>query len=152
MHLLIVRSQELTESFTFALVTVLCFTVQLPVMWWPSDQVLTDVQLTQKRLGFPLIRSGDILELFRFLRGKKPLCLHPPMKQLLLLFACFSLTVCLVSADCDEIHTSQGPTGASRDNIEVYYRDVGHHRKFILINRNPYWVRVDLQILKVTRN
>ena len=73
------------------------------------------------------------------------------MKQLLLLFACFSLTVCLVSADCDEIHTSQGPTGASRDNIEVYYRDVGHHRKFILLNRNPYWVRVDLLVGKLKR-
>jgi hypothetical protein len=68
------------------------------------------------------------------------------MKQLLLLFACFSLTVRLVSADCDEIHMSKGPTGASRRNVEVYYRDKEHHRKFILLNRNPYDVRVDLLV------
>jgi len=73
------------------------------------------------------------------------------MKHLLLLFACFSLTICLVSADCDEIHMSKGPTGASRDNIEVYYRDKEHHRKFILLNRNPYWVRVDLLVGKLRR-
>jgi hypothetical protein len=66
------------------------------------------------------------------------------MKQLLLLFACFSLTVRLVSADCDEIHMSKGPTGASRRNIEVYYRNKEHHRKFILLNKNPYDVRIDL--------
>ena len=68
------------------------------------------------------------------------------MKQLLLLFACFSLTIRLVSADCDEIHGSNGPTHGSRYNVEVYYRDKEHHRKFILLNRNPYDVRVDLLI------
>ena len=68
------------------------------------------------------------------------------MKQLLLLFACFSLTIRLVSADCDEIHGSNGPTRGSRYNIEVYYRDEEHHRKFILLNRNPYDVRVDLLV------
>ena len=64
------------------------------------------------------------------------------MKQLLLLFACFSLTIRLVSADCDQIHTAKGPTPGSRYNIEVYYRDEEHHRKFILLNRNPYDVHV----------
>jgi hypothetical protein len=73
------------------------------------------------------------------------------MKQLLLFFACFSLTIRLVFADCDEIQMSKGPTGASRDNIEVYYRDIGYHRKFILLNRNPYWVRVDLLVGKLRR-
>ena len=68
------------------------------------------------------------------------------MKQLLFLFACFSLTARLVFADCDEIHRSKGPTRGSRYNIEVYYRDKEHHRKFILLNRNPYDVRVDLLI------
>jgi hypothetical protein len=68
------------------------------------------------------------------------------MKQLLLLFACFSLTIRLVFADCDEIHGSNGPTRGSRYNIEVYYRDEEHHRKFILLNRNPYEVWVDLLI------
>jgi len=69
-----------------------------------------------------------------------------PMKQLLLLFACFSLSIRLVFADCDEIHRSKGPTHGSAYNIEVYYRDEEHHRKFILLNRNPYDVRVDLLI------
>ena len=68
------------------------------------------------------------------------------MKQLLLLFSCFSLTIHLVSADCDEVHRSNGPTLGSRYNVEVYYRDKEHHRKFILLNRNPYDVRVDLLI------
>ena len=68
------------------------------------------------------------------------------MKQLFLLFACFSLTIRLVSADCDEIHESNGPTRGSRYNVEVYYRDKEHHRKFILLNRNPYDVRVDLLV------
>jgi hypothetical protein len=68
------------------------------------------------------------------------------MKQLLLLFACFSLSIRLVSADCDEIRMAKGPTGGSRYNIEVYYRDKEHHRKFILLNRNPYDVYVDLRI------
>jgi hypothetical protein len=48
------------------------------------------------------------------------------MKQLLLLFACFSLTIRLVSADCDEIHSSKGPTRGSRYKVEVYYRDKEH--------------------------
>ena len=73
------------------------------------------------------------------------------MKQLLLILACFSLTTRLVSADCDEIHMSKGPTRASRSNIEVYYRDKEHYRKFILLNRNPYWVRVDLLVGKLRR-
>src|SRR5262249_38536093 len=64
------------------------------------------------------------------------------MKQLLLLFACFSVTIRLVSADCDEIHIAKGPTGGSQYNIEVYYIDREHHRKFILLNRNPYDVHV----------
>ena len=68
------------------------------------------------------------------------------MKQLLLILACFSVTVRFVFADCDEIHMSKGPTGASRRNVEVYYRDKEHHRKLILLNRNPYDVRVDLPI------
>jgi hypothetical protein len=68
------------------------------------------------------------------------------MKQLLLLFACFCLTIRLASADCDQIHGSNGPTRGSQYNIEVYYRDKDHHRKFILLNRNPYDVRVDLLI------
>jgi hypothetical protein len=68
------------------------------------------------------------------------------MKQLLLLFACFSLSIRVVSADCDEIHGSNGPTPGSRYNIEVYYRDKEHHRKFIILNRNPYEVWVDLLI------
>ena len=73
------------------------------------------------------------------------------MKQLLLLFAFFSLTIRLVSADCDEIHRSNGPTRGSRYKVEVYYRDKEHHRKFILLNRNPYGVRVDLQVGKLRR-
>jgi hypothetical protein len=68
------------------------------------------------------------------------------MKQLLLVFACVCLTIRLASADCDQIHGSNGPTRGSRYNIEVYYRDKEHHRKFILLNRNPYDVRVDLLI------
>jgi hypothetical protein len=68
------------------------------------------------------------------------------MKQLLVLFACFGLTIRVVFADCDEIHKSHGPTRGSRYNIEVYYRDKEHHRKFILLNRNPYDVLVDLLI------
>ena len=73
------------------------------------------------------------------------------MKRLLLLFACFSLTIRLVSADCDEIHESNGPTRGSRYNVEVYYRDKEHHRKFILLNRNPYDVRVDLLVGNLRR-
>jgi len=73
------------------------------------------------------------------------------MKQFLLMLACFSLTARLVSADCDEIHISKGPTGASRRNIEVYYRDKEHHRKSILLNRNPYHVRVDLLVGNLRR-
>ena len=68
------------------------------------------------------------------------------MKQLLLLFACFGLTIRLVFADCDEIHGSNGPTRGSRYNVEVYYRDEEHHRKFILLNRNPYDVYVDYTV------
>jgi hypothetical protein len=68
------------------------------------------------------------------------------MKHFLLLLGCFSLTIRLVSADCDEIHGSKGPTRGSRYNVEVYYRDKEHHRKFILLNRNPYDVWVDLLI------
>ena len=68
------------------------------------------------------------------------------MKQLLLIFACFSLTIRLVSADCDEIHSSHGPTRGSRHNIEVYFRDQENHRKFILLNKNPYDVRVVLLV------
>ena len=73
------------------------------------------------------------------------------MKQLPLILACFSLTGRLVSADCDEIHMAKGPTPGSRYNIEVYYRDKEHHRKFILLNRNPYHVRVDLLVGKLRR-
>ena len=68
------------------------------------------------------------------------------MKPLLLLFACFSLSIRLVSADCDEIHGAKGPTPGSRKNIEVYYKDLEHHRKFILLNRNPYDVHVDYTV------
>ena len=68
------------------------------------------------------------------------------MKHLLVLFACFCATIRLASADCDQIQGSNGPTRGSRYNIEVYYRDKDHHRKFILLNRNPYDVRVDLLI------
>jgi hypothetical protein len=68
------------------------------------------------------------------------------MKQFFLVFACFCLTIRLASADCDQIHGSNGPTRGSRYNIEVYYRDKDHHRKFILLNRNPYDVRVNLLI------
>jgi hypothetical protein len=68
------------------------------------------------------------------------------MKQLLFILACFSVTVRFVLADCDEIHMSKGPTGASRRNVEVYYRNKEHHRKFILLNKNPYAVQVDLRV------
>ena len=68
------------------------------------------------------------------------------MKHLLLAIACFSLSIHLVFADCDQIQGSTGPTPGSRYNVEVYYRDKEHHRKFILLNRNPYDVRVDLLI------
>jgi hypothetical protein len=68
------------------------------------------------------------------------------MKQLLYVFACFSLTTRLVFADCDEVAKSKSPTRGSAYNVEVYYRDESHHRKFILLNRNPYDVRVDLLI------
>ena len=37
---------------------------------------------------------------------------------------------------------AKGPTPGSRYNIEVYYMDKEHHRKFILLNRNPYDVHV----------
>src|SRR5215469_4994237 len=97
-----------------------------------------------------VVFCGSVLqvgpELFSFSQDKKALCLRPPMKQLLLLFGCFSLSIRLVSADCDEIHGAKGPTPGSRKNIEVYYRDEEHHRKFILLNRNPYDVHVDYTV------
>ena len=68
------------------------------------------------------------------------------MKNFILLLACFSLTTRFVFADCDEISESKGPAPGSAHNVEVYYRDKSHHRKFILLNRNPYDVRVDLLI------
>ena len=68
------------------------------------------------------------------------------MKHLLLLFACFSLSIHLVFADCDQIQGSNGPSRGSAYNVEVYYRDKSNRRKFIILNRNPYDVRVDLLI------
>ena len=59
------------------------------------------------------------------------LCLHPPMEQLLLLFACFSLAVRLVSVDCDEIHMSKGPAGASRYNIDTETKSITESLSFL---------------------
>jgi hypothetical protein len=90
--------------------------------------------------------KDSIPEFFCFLRDNNHLCSHPPMKRFLLLFACFSLSIHLVFADCDQIQGSNGPTRGSAYNVEVYYRNKSNRRKFIILNRNPYDVRVDLLI------
>jgi hypothetical protein len=68
------------------------------------------------------------------------------MKHFLLLFACFCLSIHVAFADCDQIQGSNGPTRGSAYNVEVYYRDKSNRRKFMILNRNPYDVRVDLLI------
>jgi hypothetical protein len=90
--------------------------------------------------------QNRIIMSFRFLRNNNRLSSHPPMKHFLLLFACFSLSIHLVFADCDQIQGSNGPTRGSAYNVEVYYRDKSNRRKFIILNRNPYDVRVELLI------